>query len=43
MRNGGYTELLQSAGINVEAKKSDNLKIDKYTGVLNKKTVEVAK
>ena len=43
MRIGGFIEILQDAGINVEAKKNDNLKIDKYTGVLNKKAVEVAK
>ncbi len=43
MRPGGFIEVLQKAGISVEAKKSDNLKIDKYNGVLNKKTIEVAK
>lgn len=43
MRIGGFIECLQIDGISVEAKKSDNLKIDKYNGVLNKKTIEVAK
>ena len=43
MRPGGFIEVLQKDGISVEAKKSDNLKIDKYNGVLTKKTIEVAK
>lgn len=43
MRLGGFIEKLQKDGISVEAKKNDNLKIEKYNGVLNKKTVEVAK
>lgn len=33
-RPGGYLDLLISDGINVEVKKSDNIKINKYNGIL---------
>lgn len=41
MRSGGYLEYLQSKfGINVEAKKSDNILIEKYNGVLTDKYIQ---
>lgn len=39
-RSGGFLEILESYGIGVEIKKSDNIKIDKYNGVLTDKYIE---
>lgn len=41
-RNGGYIENLQGYGIKVEVKKTTNLKIPKYNGVIDAKYMEVA-
>lgn len=44
MRSGGFLEKLQQEyGIGIEAKKSDNIKIDKYNGVLTQKYIETVK
>lgn len=43
MRSGGFIERLQRDGINVEAKKGDNIKIEKYNGVLNFKNTQTVK
>lgn len=40
MRSGGWLELLTEYGISVEVKKSDNIKINKYNGVLTDKYIE---
>ena len=40
MRPGGFIELLISDGINVETKESDNIKINKYNGVLTDKYIK---
>lgn len=40
MRPGGFIELLISDGINVETKVSDNIKINKYNGVLTDKYIK---
>lgn len=39
-RPGGYIEWLVRDGINVESKKSDNIKINKYNGVLTDKYIK---
>ncbi|MBO5478511.1 MAG: DUF881 domain-containing protein [Clostridia bacterium] len=40
MRSGGWLDLLTDYGISVEVKKSDNIKINKYNGVLTDKYIE---
>lgn len=40
MRPGGFIEWLVSDGINVETKESDNIKINKYNGVLTDKYIK---
>lgn len=42
-RPGGYVEILESDGINIEIRKMNNVQIGKYTGVLNYKNIENAK
>lgn len=43
MRSGGYLDYLDDWGIGVEVKKSDDIKIDKYNGVLTQKYIETVK
>lgn len=40
LRPRGYLDLLQGAGISVETKKSDNILIEKYNGVLTDKYIK---
>ena len=42
-RPGGYVEALKSWGITVDIKKTDNILIEKYNGVLTNKTLENVK
>lgn len=39
-RPGGYLDLLISVGINVEVKKNDNIKINKYNGILTNRYIK---
>lgn len=40
-RNGGYLEKLENWGIKIDVKKSENVSIEKYNGVLNSKYIKV--
>lgn len=42
-RQGGYLEILKEASVGVELKKSNNITIPKYTGVINYKYVQNTK
>lgn len=43
VRPGGYVEMLNSTGIPTTVKKSDNIEINKYNGVINFKYGEISK
>ena len=42
-RPGGYLEILKNASVGAELKKSNNITIPKYTGVINYQYMKVAK